>query len=119
MEQWARLSDDREYKVLKQSTECGKMVSTIWLGLDHSFSGGSPLIFETMVFLTNRDGEVETWNEIAADRYSTEEEALKGHEEMCLSYIRPLDLLVYKLEESDKEDEGLVDSDGSGLSEAP
>jgi len=25
-------------------------VSTVWLGLDHNYSGGDPIIFETMVF---------------------------------------------------------------------
>jgi hypothetical protein len=36
--------------------------------------GGPPLIFETMVFGGSKDGEM--------DRYSTKEEAEKGHEAM-------------------------------------
>jgi hypothetical protein len=47
-------------------------VSTVWLGLDHSFDGGPPLIFETMIF----GGEHDQYQE----RYSTLEEARAGHE---------------------------------------
>lgn len=46
-------------------------VSTVWLGLDHQFGEGPPLIFETLIFGGDRDGEVR--------RYSTKEEALAGH----------------------------------------
>jgi len=47
-------------------------VSTVWLGLDHSFGEGPPLIFETMIF----GGPHEEY----CERYSTEEEARAGHE---------------------------------------
>lgn len=50
-------------------------VSTVFLGLDHSFLlAGPPLIFETMVFGGPLDQEQE--------RYSTWDEAEKGHAEM-------------------------------------
>lgn len=52
----------------------GVRVSTVWLGLDHSFGGGCPLIFETMVFGGPLDME--------QDRYSTEAEAIAGHVSM-------------------------------------
>lgn len=52
-------------------------VSTVWLGLDHSFGKGPPLIFESMVF----DGTDET-NNGDMRRYTTEEEARAGHAEM-------------------------------------
>lgn len=49
-------------------------VSTVFLGLDHSFGrGGPPLVFETMIFgggLSDRE-----W------RYATYEEAEAGHRE--------------------------------------
>lgn len=52
-------------------------VSTVWLGLDHSyFPGSDPLIFETMVFNGPLDQEMM--------RYSTEEQARKGHGDMVL-----------------------------------
>jgi hypothetical protein len=49
-------------------------VSTVFLGVDHSFGEGPPLIFETLVFGGPLDQEME--------RYSTMEQALAGHEAM-------------------------------------
>lgn len=46
-------------------------VSTVWLGLDHQYGDGPPLIFETMIFGGEHDGYQE--------RYSTKEQALAGH----------------------------------------
>lgn len=45
-------------------------VSTVWLGIDHNHFGGSPLLFETMIF----KGDI-----IYCNRYTTWEEAQKGH----------------------------------------
>lgn len=49
-------------------------VSTVFLGIDHSFGSGPPLLFETMVFGGELDQEQE--------RYSTEAEAAAGHRAM-------------------------------------
>lgn len=46
-------------------------VSTVFLGLDHSFGGPTPILFETMVFGGPRDGE--------SERYATRDEAIAGH----------------------------------------
>lgn len=47
-------------------------VSTVFLGLDHSWGRDSPLLFETMLFTDdNRDSSM--W------RYSSWDEALAGH----------------------------------------
>ena len=73
------------YKVVKQ-TNCydGKWISTVWLGLDHSFANrGTPVIFETMVF-ENRTH----LKEIACKRYTNEQEALDGHEQFVQQYNR-------------------------------
>src|SRR6266480_3669208 len=59
----------------------GKWISTVWLGLDYSFMNGPPLIFETMVFESKDD-----LSEIDCERYSTENEAILGHEEMVKKY---------------------------------
>ncbi len=52
----------------------GVRVSTVWLGVDHNFYGGSPLLFETMVFSTPKD-----LNDIYMKRYTTWDEAVEGH----------------------------------------
>jgi len=50
-------------------------VSTVFLGLDHSFEENEPpILFETLVFNGNLDGEMR--------RYHTWEEAVKGHNNM-------------------------------------
>lgn len=46
-------------------------VSTVFLGLDHAFGNGPPILFETLVFGGKHDGECE--------RYSTWDEAVAGH----------------------------------------
>lgn len=46
-------------------------VSTVWLGIDHSYGDGPPMIFETMIFGGPYDQE--------QMRYSTEADAIDGH----------------------------------------
>lgn len=56
------------------STMVGKMhVSTVFLGIDHSFGrAGPPVLWETMIFYTP-DGSDHT------ERYTSKEKALAGH----------------------------------------
>ena len=55
-----------------------KRVSTIFLGLDYNlFNEGPPLFFETVVFpITDLDKDY-------CRRYSTWDEAMQGHAEIC------------------------------------
>lgn len=76
--EWGKDCEKREYKIVAQETLAnGNFVSTVWLGIDHAFDGGKPLIFETMVFPKKGN-----WGELDCDRYSTEAEALEGHKKM-------------------------------------
>jgi len=50
-------------------------VSTVFLHMDHSFNGGPPLLFETMVF-----GGLHDNHQV---RYTSWEEAEIGHNEIC------------------------------------
>ena len=54
----------------------GILVSTVFLGLDHGYSGGPPMLFETMVF----DSDCE---EKRCERCSTWEEAEAQHALVC------------------------------------
>ena len=47
-------------------------VSTVFLGLDHSWYGGPPILWETMIF----GGAHDQWQ----DRYTSYDEAMIGHE---------------------------------------
>jgi hypothetical protein len=52
------------------------VISTVFLGLDHNFSAdGPPILFETMVFLSDKEADGMT------KRYATAIEARAGHEE--------------------------------------
>jgi hypothetical protein len=51
-------------------------ISTVFLGLNHRWGGGSPLLFETLVFGGSLDGEMEryaTWGEAEAGHKATVE----------------------------------------------
>lgn len=97
LEDWGRRFENVPNKIVRQEhTPNGRYwISTVWLGLDHSWGDGPPLIFETMVFpqsvdkqydaledLVEGEPEYGRWSELACERYSTEEEAIAGHEAM-------------------------------------
>ena|SRR6266516_420553 len=72
---WGRWLQTAPNRVIARTTvRDGVEVSTVFLGLNHRFGDGPPLLFETMVF---RDGQGEEM-----DRYSTWDEAVAGHEAM-------------------------------------
>lgn len=75
--EWAKQMEDfykQDKKHVGYDDVNGYHVSTVWLGLDHNFGVGEPLLFETMVF-PYQDG-IETYTE----RYTTWDEAVAGHE---------------------------------------
>ena len=78
LEQFSRdLSNPDKRRIALTELSDGKIVSTIWLGINHRFGDGPPLIFETMVF-----PKADDWNDLDMQRYSIESEAIKGHQEM-------------------------------------
>jgi hypothetical protein len=103
MERYCQLAANPEYKRVGESKGCGKWVSTVWLGINHSYGGGPPIIFETMVFPLNQEGDV-NYGEIDSDRYATEEEALEGHRRMCSGYTDVLDRFIRKVDGVDGVD---------------
>jgi hypothetical protein len=74
-EEWGRLFEDREYQRVARWERNGILVSTVWLGIDHAFGAGPPVIFETMVF-----GPHGMSDELDQVRYCTEAEARAGHD---------------------------------------
>lgn len=82
MHQWAKWGEDVAYKRIRETTIGDYWISTVWLGLNHNFGSGPPLIFETMVFYRGEsDSDIMDGGEWM-DRYSTEAQAVKGHERM-------------------------------------
>ena len=75
---WAKWIERANKERIVQKTEIGNsVVSTVFLGLDHSFGddSGIPILYETMVFGGALADEEQ--------RYSTKEQALEGHWQMC------------------------------------
>ena len=68
--EWARWFETADRTVAKTKIGASE-VSTVFLGIDRSFGGSRPMLFETMVFGGPLDGE--------QDRYSTWDEAEVGH----------------------------------------
>lgn len=62
----------------------GIVVSTVWLGIDHNYFGGAPLIFETMVFPGAGD-----FTDLDCDRYVNEKQAIEGHAAMVAKWSKP------------------------------
>lgn len=86
---WAKLNEDRSYSQIGNTEMMGYRISTVWLGLDHSFSfapDAPPIIFETMIFtplwVQHEIGGHRWLIRESANfqwRYSTEAEAMAGH----------------------------------------
>jgi len=89
--EWARLLEYNDYARVALNRIGRFKISTVWIGLDHSFGTGSkPLIFESMVFdmkdLKEFNGK--TFPEsIEQRRYSTFIQALLGHYKLVITYI--------------------------------
>lgn len=72
---WAKWFEKADRIVVKTVISDNITVSTVFLGLNHNFGvKGKPLLFETLVFGGEYDGEMR--------RYSTWDKAEKGHKIM-------------------------------------
>ena len=89
---WAAVFEDNQIVKQESITELAGLwtpfehpwVSTVFLGLDYNFSNeGPPIVFETMIFNGIYDHK-EQW------RYSTWDEAMKGHERAVKMVKDPL-----------------------------
>jgi len=72
--EWAK-SFETQSRIVEQTNIGDIKVSTVFLGIDHSFNRGKPILFETMIFGGDEDGYQE--------RYSTWDEAVDGHKFAC------------------------------------
>lgn len=90
---WLESEEGRKLKIVSSTLVDEVRVSTVFLGLDHSFGMGGPaLLFETMTFekkISEAEMRGKKYNfhkSVDSDgyyaRYATYEEALKGHAEI-------------------------------------
>jgi len=86
--EWARTFEAADRRVAHTTVLGMCSVSTVFLGLDHAFGGGPPLLFETMAFWHGEGG---------AEQYrcSTWLQAQKQHAIMCDQVAHPASVLLY------------------------
>lgn len=76
IEEFVKMYDDHSKRSIGRTQVGNLFVSTVFLGLDHSFGGPELLLYETMIF----------WNGKGTDqyqeRYSTRKEAGRRHKEI-------------------------------------
>jgi len=72
---WGKFFEDADARtVARADVSPDVYVSTVFLGIDHSYEGGPPVLFETMVFGGTMEEEMA--------RYTTWDDAVAGHDEM-------------------------------------
>jgi len=72
LSKWGEWFEDLDNRRVAKTVIGDQTVYTTFLGIDHAFGGGTPVLFETMVF-----PECDEW-----ERYCTWEEAEVGHRAM-------------------------------------
>jgi len=73
---WGRWFESADRAVAKTTVSPDVYVSTVFLGIDHRFGVGPPMLWETMIFGGDHDQEI--------DRYTSLEDAKAGHEKMVV-----------------------------------
>ena len=72
-DKWARWFEKGSHHVARTMTARRFFISTVFLGIDHQWGKGPPLLFETMVFERSKNTDLDM------KRYSTWDEAEAGH----------------------------------------
>ena len=87
--EWARFFENDQARRVAKTHIHGLFVSTVFLGLDHGWFGGKPVLFETMIFCDEDNAppeiyfeQIQNWCHDYQMRYSTWDEAVKGHEQV-------------------------------------
>jgi hypothetical protein len=100
--QWATYFENANRQVRQTMTPYGERLSTVFLGMDHSFFGGPPLIFETMLFAPDPDrvrrrsipdlwdaingGKIDAERQAEFDRFKAHTEKHFPHDQLQLRY---------------------------------
>lgn len=83
-EEWCHLFDDIIQRTLGlDSTDPRNSVSTVWLGLEHGYNNGKPLIFESLVNYIDEDGNEQE----EMHRYTSYVDAKNGHAALVKKYL--------------------------------
>jgi hypothetical protein len=81
---WMELALKNERRVIERTIIGKALVSTVFLGINHSFGESKPLWFETMVFKANAGQRFKEFDceRFPQTRYTTWDEAKAGHAAM-------------------------------------
>ncbi len=71
LEAWGEFFEQRDKRRLARDEVGDIVISTVFLGLDHSWGQGPPVLWETMIF----GGKHDEYQE----RYTSRDDALAGH----------------------------------------
>ena len=82
--EWAHWFETAD-RCVKLTVQGDVWVSTVFLGLDHGWGEGPPVVFETMVFNPGSSD---------MERYCTWEEAEEGHDRMVMQVFKPTSILA-------------------------
>jgi hypothetical protein len=74
----ARWRPEKE-QIVARFQDARILISTVWLGIDHQFGIGRPILFETMIFIEDKDS-IEPIFDRLQWRWHTEEEAKEAHD---------------------------------------
>lgn len=88
--EWAAFFEDYSKRRVRLTRVGPYFVSTVFLGLDHSFGqDGPPVVFETMVYIKTTERESEFLD--TQYRCSTWPEAIAQHESVISEVMQPSD----------------------------
>lgn len=69
--EWGIMFENRLLRIVKQESVGKYFISTVFLGLDHNWSGkGGPVLWETMVFHPNPNPQDKRWGKVELDGYT-------------------------------------------------
>lgn len=86
---FAHLEDPTRHHLFRTDLSHGAWISTIFLGINHNYTGTEPILFETMAFGDEMTAQVGneppyTYNEVLGEwRYPTYADAQEGHQRAC------------------------------------
>lgn len=89
---WGKWFETADRTVAREELMNGDVVvSTVFIGFDHCFDGGEPLLFESMVFGEEHLSEffkrpMMMRDDLEMRRYHTWDEAEKGHQQLVAQY---------------------------------
>jgi hypothetical protein len=92
--EWGQFLADRERVIVARTGNETKWVSTVFLGIDHQFWHGPPLVFESMAFVD--EGRTIEWEDgermwvptpLDTERYSSWDDAEIGHKAMVRKWL--------------------------------